>query len=291
MGLLTPTYEIEVGPNALSVEDYSTAIQSKFRHLLDSKPTEQDVQRFLEHNPALVPGARTPGSPSGHPPIYNVLIAQPKLPGLKSKFPDFMWIATHSQAWYPTLIEIERPDKKIFKSRAVPRAEFTQAYNQLAQWRCWFGRPENTQTLIREYGVPEEITRYRSMKLHMILVYGRRSEFATEPAISEQRSALVPAADEELMSYDRLRVDKDLQDTVTVRCIGAGQYKAIAIPPTFTLGPTFADRLLRIGELDVAIRSANIAADRKEFLIRRLKYWRDWAGQSRFPTINLCDEE
>jgi Shedu protein SduA, C-terminal len=285
MGLLTPTYKIEVGPSAISVQKYSKTIESRFLSLLDSKPAERDVQRFLEHNPALVPGARTPGSPSGHPPIHNVLITQPKLPGLRSKYPDFMWIATHSQAWFPTLIEIERPDKKIFKSRAVPRAEFTEAHNQLAQWRSWFGRPENHHILVREYGIPEDITRFRSMKLHMILVYGRRVEFENDPVLSEQRGALVAGADEELMSYDRLRVDKDLVDAITVRCVGSGQYKAVAIPPTFTLGPSFADRLSRITQLKSAIRLSDIRADRKEFLSRRVNYWREWARQKQTSVI------
>ncbi|MFY9618530.1 MAG: Shedu immune nuclease family protein [Pyrinomonadaceae bacterium] len=275
---MTPTYQIENGPSAVPVAEYSNAIEWKFRDLRDSKPSEQQVQDFLERNPALVPGARTPGSPSGHAPIHNVLIAQPKLPGLRSKIPDFMWIATHSEAWYPTLIEIERPDKKIFKSRVVPRAEFTEAHNQFAQWRSWFSKPENTQVLIREYGVPEEIIRFRSMKLHMILVYGRRSEFENEPVISMQRSALFAGVDEQLMSYDRLRVDHCLGDAITVRALGSGQYEAVAIPPTFTLGPRFAERLSRISMLEAAIQLAEIAAARKEFLTRRLSYWRDWGG-------------
>lgn len=288
---LTPTYKIENGPSAVSVEQYSSAAESKFLQLLDSEPPERDILRFLEQNPALVPGARTPGWPSGHPPLNNALITQPELPGLSSKFPDFMWIASHSLTWYPTLVEIERPDKMIFKSGEVPRAEFTQAYNQLAQWRSWFTEPENVLTLIREYGIPDDIVRNRSMKLHMILVYGRRSEFEGDRAKSKQRSALVTGADEELVSYDRLRVDKDLRDVITVRCTGSGTYRAVAIPSTFTLGPTFADRLVRIAELDAAIQNADISLDRRAFLIRRLEYWRDWAVQSQPSIINSRDRE
>jgi hypothetical protein len=289
---LTPTYKIEDGPNAVSVEEYSTAVESDFRRLLDSEPSERNVQRFLEENPSLVPGARTPGSPSGHPPVHNVLITQPKLPGLRSKYPDFMWIASHSGTWYPTLVEIERPGKRIFRSKLVPRAEFTEAHNQLAQWRAWFAEPENIPTLIREYGIPDEIVRSRSMKLHMILVYGRRSEFDDDNSIAKQRSALVVGDDEELVSYDRLRVDKDLRDVITVRCCGSGNFQAVAIPPTFTLGPTFADRLLRISKLDAVINEADIPNDRREFLLRRLGYWRDWAaGKKPMSIINSRDRE
>jgi hypothetical protein len=202
-----------------------------------------------------------------------------------------MWIARHSKTWYPTLIEIERPDKKIFKSDAVPRAEFTEAYNQLAQWRSWFSEPANILTFIREYGIPDNIVQYRSMKLHMIVVYGRRSEFEDDSVMSKQRSALVPGDDEELMSYDRLRVDKDLRDVITVRASSSGNYRAVAIPPTFTLGPAYADRLLRIRELDAAIRKADIPSERVEFLLQRLEYWRDWASQGGGGVINSGDRE
>src|SRR6266576_5148094 len=102
--LFTRTYETEAGPRPVSLNEYAPAIETRFRALLDSSPNERDLQRFLEQNPALVPGARTPGTPSGHAPIHNFLISQPRLHGLKSKLPDFMWIAKHSQAWYPTLI-------------------------------------------------------------------------------------------------------------------------------------------------------------------------------------------
>ncbi len=60
------------------------------------------------------------------------------------------------------------------------------------------------------------------------------------------------------MSYDRLRVDRDLRDTITVRGIGSGNYRAVAIPPSFTLGPVFARRLLRIRKFDAAIRKAEL---------------------------------
>src|SRR5262245_29843168 len=108
---LSPTYVLEIGPSAQSIEDYAASTEKQFHQLLDANPSEQDVQSFLEWNPTLVPGARTPGSPSGHSPLHNALITQPKLPGLRSKLPDFMWIAFHSLAWFPTLIEIEQPNK------------------------------------------------------------------------------------------------------------------------------------------------------------------------------------
>ena len=57
--LFTRTYETEVGPKPISMDEYAPAIELRFRALLDSNPNERDLQRFLEQNPALVPGART----------------------------------------------------------------------------------------------------------------------------------------------------------------------------------------------------------------------------------------
>lgn len=202
-----------------------------------------------------------------------------------------MWIAFHSKAWFPTLIEIERPDKKIFRSDGVPRAEFTQASNQLAQWRTWFSHSENVLTFIREYGIPEDIARRRSMKLSMILIYGRRTEFESDSVKSNQRSSLMTGSDEELISFDRLRVDKDLGDAITIQCSGSGEYRAVAVPPTFSLGPTFADRLAQIRGLGSALRQSSIADERVEFLLRRVDYWRDWVANGATGIIRGSDRE
>jgi len=285
------TYIIKRGPSATSVEKYASDTNGKFLRLIESNPIESDVQSFLERNPALVPGAGTPGVPWKHAPLFRILITQPKLPGLSSKYPDFLWFPFHSKAWYPTLIEIERPGKRIFTSRGIPTAQFTEARNQLAQWRTWFNDPANVQKLISDYGIPDEITQYSSMKLHMILVYGRRSECRSNPVLSKQQSSLLPGHDEELVSYDRLQVETDLRDVITVRALGSGMYRAVALPPTFTLGPSHAQRLSRIRKLESVIQQSPIAKERIDFLLRRLPYWLKWAGKGDCGTINTGDHE
>ena len=106
----------------------------EYRALLSSGPDERQVQAFFERYPALVPGGLTPGGSTGHYPLHCALITQPVLPGFHSRLPDLMWIATDSGTWYPTLIEIESPGKRLFTKRGVPTAAFTQARTQLAQW-------------------------------------------------------------------------------------------------------------------------------------------------------------
>ena len=245
---------------------------------MSNDPSEPEVQSFLEQNPSLVPGPLTPGGPSGHYPLHCSLIAQPKLPGQDLFVPDFMWIATHSGAWFPTLIEIEKPGKRIFNRDGSTTADFTKARNQLENWRIWFNDPINVQQFIDLYGVTETMRR-RMMRLHMILIYGRRSEFEGDPLLASRRSALLPGQDEELMSYDRLKVDTSMRPAITVKAIGHGKYRAFCVPSVFEMGPMLANRLLYIEGIPEAVdRNPEIEEDRKEFIKGRIGYWKEWAS-------------
>lgn len=144
------TYVQERGPQAMPFDAYAVRAQAEFMRLLVSDPAENQVQEFLERNPAFLPGARTPTGNSGHLPEHLALVSQPLLPGLKTKRPDFMWIAQHSMTWFPTLIEIESLSKRLFTQKGEPTSEVTQARNQLAQWRIWFNSPENVAVFIKE---------------------------------------------------------------------------------------------------------------------------------------------
>lgn len=286
------TYEIQPAPPAPEVEDYVNVSSEEWQQLLVSCPKEEAVQSFLERNPMFLPGAWTPGIRSGHYPLHCAAISQPLLPGLRAKKPDFMWVSAHSLTWYPTLIEIERPSKRVFRSKGIPSAEFTQARNQLAEWRTWFSKPENVQQFIASYGIPESFRLGRRMELHMILVYGRRDEVQQSPELSELRASLMTAEDEELMSFDRLSPDTSLADSITVRATGCGGYEAIHVPPLFRLGPRLADRLLAIKGIQSALTATPlISHTRREFLISRVGYWEDWARNGKHGTIHSRDEE
>ena len=290
--MLEKAYEMEPGPPPPNAEDYVASCQDEWVRLLASAPEEREVQTFLEKNPILLPGAWTPGTKSGHYPLHCAAISQPVLPGLKAKVPDFMWVSQHSLTWYPTLIEIEKPSKRIFTAKGIPSAEFTQARNQLAEWRTWFSKPENVQQLIASYGISDSFRFGRQMQLHMILVYGRREEFQGSAQLSEQRGSLLTGADEELMSFDRLAPDKDLFQAITVRATGNGRYQAIQIPPLFCLGPRLADRLLAIDGIQDALERDPLIEDaRRKFLITRIRYWYDWVKNGKHGVIGSGDTE
>ena len=271
------TYQQESGPSPMAWEVYAECLTQELARFLSSSPSERDMQSFLEANPALVPGAWTPGTKSGHPPLRLCLIAQPELQGLGERRPDFMWIATHSDSWYPTLIEIEDPGKRIFRSNDEPTAEFTQARNQLEQWRTWFRDPTNVSMFMERYAIPDWMRRHRSIKLHMILIYGRRNEFKHTAERSRLRGNLLGGADAELMSFDRLSPDRDLESAVTARVSSAGEYRVIWVPPTLRTGPYLASLQVDLDDFDGAIdRSKDISEERKEYLKRRIRYWQAW---------------
>ena len=230
----------------------------------------------------MVPVGSTPGSALY--PMHCGLIRQPKLPGQKSYIPDFMWVASHSLSWFPTLIEIEKPGKRLFNQDGSPSSDFTRARHQLAQWRSWFSDPANVQQFIDLYGIPDQLRR-RTMHLRMILIYGRRSEFDGNPVLTKERGSLLPGHDEELMSFDRLRADKSMEDAITIKATGFGRYEAVSIPPVLEMGPELSERLLHVDGIPEAIdQQAEISLERKEFLKRRIPYWKAWA---RSPSGNV----
>ena len=241
MSMLSVTYELESGPPPTPVDEYADSTNRQYNALLSNGPSEVEVQKFLEKHPWLVPGPLTPSGGSGHYPLHCSLITQPKLPGPVLYIPDFMWIAKHSGAWFPTLIEIESPGKRLFNQDGTPSAQFSKSRNQLERWRSWFNKPGNINSFLEYYGIPHSISNL-TRRLHMILIYGRRSEFENKPKLSSQRGSLLPGQDEELMSFDRLSVNTSMEEAITVKAIGSGKYQAVWIPPTFTTGPNLAEK-------------------------------------------------
>ena len=277
MQRLRKTYTLVEGPPHIPFDTYLESCSRDYRKLLSQAPSERDLQRFLEQHPCMVPGHATPSGSSGHYPLHCSLVTQPSLPTSPSFQPDFMWIATHSGGWFPTLIEIEDPKKKIFNRNQVPSQKFTQAHNQLNQWRAWFSRAGSQDVFMDHFGVNDHM-RARAMQLHMILIYGRRDEVQDQPELVRQRGSLASASDEELMSFDRLAPAHGMKDAITVRARGSGRYEAVWVPPVFELGPDLANRLLFLDRLPEAIdRNPDISNERKAFLKDRIPYWQGWA--------------
>lgn len=290
---LERSYELAANPpRPLAWEEYERSVQSQWQALLASAPppSEKTVQAFLEQHPCMVPFPLSPGTPSGHYPLWAALITQPVLPDLHYRKPDFMWLATDSMCLYPVLIEIEAPAKRWFTTRGTPTTGFSQAYQQLAQWRTWFNQPGNKESFLAHYQVERLITRSRAIHPIYVLVYGRRKEAIQEPRFASQRDAM-HREDEYLMTYDRLSPDRDADQLWTIRG-EPDHWQAVSIPPTTMLGPRLAEERACISNREEAISSNPlIAKERANFLIKRLPYWDRWASTEGASMTNAANWE
>lgn len=282
MSLLKPTYELVKGPEAMPWNEYDRRVREEWRLLLDSNPMEGAVQRFLEQHPALVPGFRSMSLASGHYPHPAALISQPKLLGLTTKIPDFLWIAKASDMLLPTFIEIERPAKRWFRKRGkratpVATGEFSEAKAQLASWRNWFREPVNLSWFQRYYEVPVRDLKSLTMRPAFVLVYGRRREFAGDPAANRHRAEMV-GEDEHLMTFDRLEPSEWASNFMTCRKASETGFEAVAIPPTFEWVPGVLENHVAMRDMADAIAEVPwVSAPRRAFLLERLPYWSAWA--------------
>jgi|LQYC01.1.fsa_nt_gi hypothetical protein len=187
------TYQIEVPPEpAISWKEYEHLILAEWDDLLGSNPapTEREMQTFFEKHPSMVPGAfNIVGNQSGHYPWLCGLISQPPLPSYDRRIPDFMWISLNSGTEEPVLIEIEAPGKRWFTASGKPTAQLTEAMNQIAEWKSWFGIPHNIEAFKAFYGLNREAGSRRRFKPAYLLIYGRESK--PPPCQALRRSAVI----------------------------------------------------------------------------------------------------
>jgi Domain of unknown function (DUF4263) len=268
-------------------EQYERTLQSEWQALLESTPHEKALQQFLENHPCLVPGSRYPMT--GSFPVRAALITQPGLQSTTRRVPDFMWLSNDSATLYPVLIEIERPSKRWFTSKAVPTATFTQAMSQLREWRAWFNERENQSKFMKGFDIPDHYDRGR-FRPHCVLIYGRRAELETNQRLRRLR-AMQEHPDESIMSFDRLRPLRDSVNYITIKRSQAG-YEAVSVPPTLKLDPLYAPFWADIYSKQAAIQRCEwMTEERKAFLCERIEYWDDWARREDRGIIHVGDEE
>lgn len=223
------------GTDRPSEELYNQLLMEQWRLLVDSEASrdEKVVQEFLERHPTLLPGSNTVDGDSGHAPFPEAVISKPKLPGISDREPDFVWIASDSEALYPILIEIESPHKQWFYGdRAEVHSEFTHAHGQLHEWEAWFNQGNNAAQFLDDYEIPLDLRR-RTFQPRFVLIYGRRANFKGSQRRQRKRGQLARPS-ERLMSFDRLTPAKH---GVLYSCVRKRQdgYQVVAVPPSLTL--------------------------------------------------------
>lgn len=263
-------------PPAWGWEKYASWLSSEWSDLLDSGDSldERPFRQFLARHPCLLPGGDGGGeSFGGHHGAWNeTAIAEPTIPGLSKRFPDFMWLTKSSDEIIPVLIEIEAPGKPWFNSDGKRSAKLAQAQDQLAEWQATLDNPNNRQQLGELYDFPRRWTHTHTLAPRYMLIYGRRAEFEDEPALNQKR-AKIRGANTELMTFDRLRPLPGSWNAVSVRS-RRGKTRVGSIPPTFKFGPRNAEAVATHGGWDKAIQENDlITTERREFLLSRLPYW------------------
>jgi hypothetical protein len=250
------------------------------------------MHEFFERHPCMLPGAYDIlGGERGHSPWFAAVISKPPLPSYRARIPDFMWLGRDSLADVPVLIEIEAPGKKWFTKSGRPTADFTQAHDQLTEWKAWFASNRNTDAFKDFYGLPSwQLSGHRSFMPQYVLIYGRRAEATVTPSVARKR-ALMQGLNEVLMTYDRLSPDPRCDNLMCARRHADG-FIAVSVPPTTTLGPVWAEGSSKIdGKPQAVERNQYLSDVRKRFLIERIPYWDAWAHRDNRGIINLGDFE
>ncbi|MFD6358208.1 Shedu anti-phage system protein SduA domain-containing protein [Nocardia tengchongensis] len=267
-------------PRALEWALYADRVAAAWVELLESDPEERAVQAFLERHPSMVPGGCGDIGPGGHHMSeMSAVFREPHLTGYgRKREPDFMWITRSTSLITPILIEIEKPSKRWFTKGDQPTAEFTQARNQLNDWRSWFSQPEN-QILFRKTYLFEDKYEDRALEPQFVLIYGRQSEFEiggghVRPEVLRRKRDLQRAADESFRTFDSLRPRYELGDSLTVTMTAQGPSVFAFSPVYHTSTGTYEDAFVLGDDISDAMnRTVWTTEERKGYLKSRWAHW------------------
>jgi hypothetical protein len=278
VSVLAKTYEIAVPPEpAIRWEVYAAIIEQELQALLaNPNAKERDYQEFFERHPSCLPQMYPIYQRGAHGP-FPAIVSQPVLPGYSRKMPDFLYITRDSGTVYAVLIEIEDPAKPWATESGQQSSQFSQATNQLLDWKSWFREPTNVLQFWDLYRLPSYLREGRSFEQKYFLIYGRRSDPTLSESFNKKRKDL-ERPDETHMTYDRIQPSSELRYCLCAKLNSIG-YRAISVPPTIELGPMDADINRVIRGKDDAVRANRYLSEvRKMFLIERWPYWDNWKG-------------
>ncbi len=275
----------------MSWDEYATSSLAEYRILINGpqRDDESVIHKFFELNPAFVPGAFSYPR-SGHAPIHWGMFTKPRLSGDPVYIPDFLWLATATDAIYPTFVEIETPAKKWFTASGQPTAQWTQAYDQILNWKRWLKNPARMQAWIQSLRLPRQFGHDYEFHPQFVLIYGSAKEFDDRPELRSKRKMMVDD-DTFLKTFDNLVPDANVDDFMTIRREG-NRIVAVSIPPTFTVGPNVGEDVLAVEErIEAVERETRMSPERRAFLTNRIPYWDAWLKSPEMKVISTGDRE
>lgn len=173
---------------------------NKFEKLLDSaapkgRQKEQYVQDFMEENTEFLP---TPGLENHRLHMGSVIS---KFPIDVSLICDYAYITKSSVKWKVYFVELERPEKKIFKDAKAQvgfTAEFNDAVSQIRSWKVFVNSSaaaikQRLLPLLQPIGMRDNKIEYC-----YVLVYGRNSEYKNS---KDRRAVLSEFMDSENIKF------------------------------------------------------------------------------------------
>ncbi|WP_161605169.1 Shedu immune nuclease family protein [Myxococcus xanthus] len=178
----------------------SVSPTEEFETLIGGGYTEPKLQEFLEKNPLFIPQIRL----LNHGLHLECMISQFPL-GTELKT-DFVYITKSSVRWEVVLIEIERPDKKLFtknRDQVTPTAELTSAQAQIDTWDDFIKKNRNEvirklKPLLIPIGMEENEITFR-----FILIIGRSDQLKGDQARKDRWASYSNNA-RELMTFDSM---------------------------------------------------------------------------------------
>jgi hypothetical protein len=267
-------------PMPLEWTEYSDKTRAAWFDLLSTDPEEREIQEFLELHPSMIPGGSGDIGPGGHHGSeMGVVFRRPRLTGGgRILEPDFMWVTRSSGLITPILIEIEKPSKRWFKQDGRPTRTFTEAHDQLNDWKAWFQIEGNATIFRNEFMLGDQYLD-RPLEPQFVLIYGRESEFEfglsphANPDQLRRKRDTQRRRSETFQSFDSLRPKYDHGDSITVTMKATGPVP-FAFSPTYHPNAGIGAGALRLGNPAEALdRTVMMSKERKEYISSRWDYW------------------
>ena len=279
---------IKDGAKPIGWDLYYEKVIAEFESLLENSEDKEEIfQKFFEENPAFVPGALELYGQSGHYPYMDALISQPDIGTVFKRKPDFIWLANDSLTFVPVLVEIERPNKKMFNKDGTTTAAFNQAIGQIYEWKYLLNQPMNIQMFYDYFDLQLDI-REKTFKPQYLLIYGRREEYQGNKILTGVRAAQ-KTNEIDIMSFDRLKPISDYRQFVSCK-VSNNKYKVINIAPSFRYRADCAEELIKMSGFYEKISDMKYTSEeRKEFLRNRYNYWCEF-GKKTFKGIIRSQE-
>jgi Domain of unknown function (DUF4263) len=187
-------------------------LRKEYFELLKKEETEQVYQAYLEKHTRLIPREFVQNHGIGCSLVLRKLSFGPDY---KS---DFFYFSKSSDDWNAVFIELEKPQSSFFRKGSNDfHPDFTQALEQINQWRAWFGRGNQQAFLlsVRAIQVPHHMATANPTHNKYVLVFGRRSEYAG----NEIRRSLVSAQERDdfkIITFDSLAEDIEHKHEVSI---------------------------------------------------------------------------